>query len=424
MRFGSFAAFVMLAGAGAAGWYWLTHSAAPPPANPGDRRSALRAGGGPVPVTVETVTKTDVPVYREGIGNVQALNNVTVRAQIDGRLSSLAFTEGQDVKKGDVLARIDPVIYQAQYDQAVAKKAQDEATLANARIDLQRYRNLAKENAGPQQQADQQAALVAQLEAQVKADQAAIDSAKGYLDYTVIRSPLDARAGLSQVDPGNIVHAADATGIVTLMQIKPINTVFTLPQRDLQDVIKALARGHVEVDALETGGRETLSRGRLDAVDNQIDMTTGTFKLKAVFDNDDQKLWPGQFVSVRVVIDTLKDALTVNATAIRRGPNGTFVYRIQDGGKAVVQNVEIVQQDETRAVVGKGVDADAQVVTVGFAQLTDGKAVTIAGALPAVPATAAPAAGEAGARNGSDEHRHRREQTSEDVADRGKPAAQ
>ena len=422
MRLGSLVAFVVLAGAGAAGWYWLRHSAPPPTTAPGfgDRRSAMRSSTGPVPVTAGTVTKADVPVYREGIGNVQALNNVTVHTQIDGRLSSIEFTKGQDVKKGDVLARIDPVIYQAQYDQAVAKKAQDEATLANARIDLQRYRNLAKQSAGPQQQADQQASMVAQLEAQVKAYQAAIDNAKGFLDYTVIRSPLDARIGLRLVDPGNIVHAADTTGIVSLMQIKPVNVVFTLPQRDLQAIATALARGNVEVDALETSGRDVLARGRLDAIDNQIDVTTGTFKLKAVFDNSELKLWPGQFVSARVVIDDLKDALTVDATAIRRGPNGTFVYMIENGNKAVVRNVEVVQQDETRAVIGKGLDAGAEVVTVGFAQLTDGKAVTISGPSPQGPPGADAAEGNANAGG----HRHQGSRTSEDVADRGKPAPQ
>jgi multidrug efflux system membrane fusion protein len=347
-----------------------------------------------------------------------------VRTQIDGRLASIEFTEGQDVKKGVILARIDPVIYQAQYDQAVAKKAQDEATLANARIDLQRYRNLAKESAGPQQQADQQAALVAQLEAQVKADQAAIDNAKGYLDYTVIRSPLDARAGLSLVDPGNIVHASDTNGIVNLMQIKPINVVFTLPQRDLQAVTKALARGNAEVDALETGGHAILSPGRLDAIDNQIDVSTGTFKLKAVFDNGDLKLWPGQFVSARLVVDTLKDALTVDATAIRRGPNGTFVYMIGDGNKAVIRNVDVVQQDEARAVIAKGVDAGAQVVTVGFAQLTDGKAVTISGDRPQVAPTAEASGQTDKPGDSSGGRRHQKRQTSEDVADRGKPVAQ
>ena len=232
MRYGPFLSVILIAGTAVGAWYWLQEVPSVSSAGPrGEgRRGAQRDG--PVPVTVAIVQKDTVPVYREGIGNVQALNTVTVRAQIDGRLMSVDFAEGQEVRKGDVLARIDPTTYKAQYDQAVAKRAQDQATLANARIDLQRYRKLALTNAGPQQQADQQAALVAQLEAQVQSDEAAIDNAKAYLDYTVISSPIDGRIGLRLIDPGNIVHAADANGLVSITQVRPIAVIFTLPQRD------------------------------------------------------------------------------------------------------------------------------------------------------------------------------------------------
>lgn len=380
MRFGPVLAFVLLASAGAAGWYWLNEAPAPTQKNPTSRsegrRAALRRDG-PVPVTVETVKRETVPVYRDGIGNVQALYTVTVRTQIDGRLTSVDFKEGQEVHKGDVLARIDPTVYKAQYDQAVAKKAQDQATLANARLDLQRYQRLAQSNAGPQQQADQQAAMVAQLEAQLKSDDAAIDNAKAYLDYTTIASPIDGRVGLRLIDPGNIVHPSDANGLVTIAQIKPIALIFTLPQRDLSVVSAALARGGVEVNVLQTGGQGVLARGQLETVDNQIDVTTGTIKLKAIFPNTDQTLWPGQFVSTRVVVDTIVDAKVVPTAAVRRGPNGTFVYVVDAEQRAVVRPVSVVMQDETRAVLGDGVDVGAQVVTVGFAQLTDGKPVTV-----------------------------------------------
>jgi multidrug efflux system membrane fusion protein len=373
MRFGPFLSIVLIGGTAAGAWHWLPEISSQPGGVA--RRGTQRDG--PVPVTVQTVQRQTIPVYREGIGNVQALYTVTVRSQIDGRLISVDFTEGQEVRKGDVLARIDPTIFKAQYDQAVAKRAQDQATLANARIDLQRYRKLAQSNAGPQQQADQQAALVAQLEAQVQSDEAAIDNAKAYLDYTVIGSPIDGRTGLRLIDPGNIVHAADASGLVSITQVRPIAVIFTLPQRDLSMVSTALTRGSANVEVLSAEGRSTISTGRLQTIDNQIDTTTGTIKLKAVFPNEDQKLWPGQFVSARVVVDTLNDARVVPSVAIRRGPNGTFVYVVGSDEKASVRPVTVLLQDEMRAVVGDEVDFGTQIVTVGFAQLADKKSVRI-----------------------------------------------
>ena len=414
MRPGPIVAFALLAAAGAGGWYWLNDPASPhaPQSRQQGRRAAYREG--PVPVTVEAVGKDTVPVFREGIGNVQALYSVTVHSQIDGRLMSVDFTEGEMVRKGAVLARIDPVVYQAQYDQAVAKKAQDAATLANARLDLQRYVNLAKTNAGPQQQADQQAATVAQLEAQVKSDEAAIENAKAYLDYCVISAPFEGRVGLRQVDPGSIVHAADSNGIVLLTQVRPITVVFTLPQRDLPTVAAALARGKVAVQVLDSN-RGVLASGSLQTIDNQIDVTTGTIKLKALFANDDDKLWPGQFVSARVVVDTFVDAKVVPAAAVRRGPNGTFVYAVDAESRAVVRPVEVLLEDGVRAVIGQGIDIGATVVTVGFAQLTDHRPVQIvagegsakASAPPATEGTVSEQEGPRG-RGGSADHERRR----------------
>ncbi|MDX2203672.1 MAG: efflux RND transporter periplasmic adaptor subunit [Hyphomicrobiaceae bacterium] len=386
MRYGSVLAGLAIIGVGVAGWYWFKEG--PPSQAPGGfggKRAAFKGNpNAPVPVSVEPVRQETVPLYREGIGNVQALSTVTVRSQIDGRLIAVEFTEGQMVKKGDVLARIDPAIYKAQYDQAVAKKAQDMASLANARIDLQRYQRLAQSNAGSQQQADQQAAQVTQLEAQVAADQAAIDNAKAYLDYTVIHAPIDGRAGLRQVDPGNVIHASDSSGLVSITQLDPIAVVFTLPQRDLPVVNAALARGTVPVEVLEAGGKGVLAAGQLQTIDNQIDTTTGTIKLKAVLPNDTRVLWPGQFVSARVVVDTLKGVTVVPTPAVRRGPIGTFVYAVGEG-KAVLRSIEVVSQDETRAVVKGAIAPGDSVVTVGFAQLSDGRAVRISGGPAAMP---------------------------------------
>jgi membrane fusion protein, multidrug efflux system len=368
-------ALVVIVGGGAAGGYWLQEPTPTAPRAEG-RRSAQRDG--PAPVTVALVRQQTVPVYRQGIGNVQALYTVTVRAQIDGRLATVDFVEGQNVRKGDVLARIDPVVYQAQYTQAVAKKAQDEATLANALIDLVRYQRLAATNAGPQQQADQQITLVAQLEAQVKADEAAIDNARAYLDYTTIVSPIDGRTGLRQIDPGNVIHAADSNGLVVITQVAPIAMVFSLPQRDLATVGAALARSSVPAEVLqEDDSSAVLARGTLQTIDNQVDATTGTIRLKATFPNQDDKLWPGQFASARVVVETLVDAKVVPSAAIRRSTTGTFVYLVSEENRASVRPVSVLMQEEAYSVIGDGVDIGARVITVGFDQLKDGKPVRI-----------------------------------------------
>ncbi|MGE3149255.1 MAG: efflux RND transporter periplasmic adaptor subunit [Pseudorhodoplanes sp.] len=347
----------------------------------------FRAGGeGPVPVLVANVATADVPIYLDGVGTTRALNTVTVRPQVDGKLASVNFKEGQDVERGFVLAEIDPTIYQAQLDQAVAKKAQDEAQLANARTDLARYIRLAETNSATRQQADTQKALVSQLEAQVQADQGAIDNARAYLGYTKITAPLAGRTGIRQVDPGNIVHASDATGIVMITQIKPISIIFTLPQQQLARVNAAFAKNPLTVDALGGDGRTVIDRGTLQVIDNQVDQTTGTVKLKAEFPNADLQLWPGQFVNVRLLVETLKQALVVPTASVQRGPNGAFVYVVQDGNVVAVRQVTVAQQDETQAVVAGGLQAGERVVTTGFVQLTDGRQVTIGSASETAPA--------------------------------------
>ena len=336
----------------------------------------------PVVVTASAVRTTDVPVTLDAIGTVTPLATVTVRPQVDGKLIEVDFKEGQDVKAGDVLARIDPSIYQAQYDQAVAKKAQDEAQLANAKTDLDRYTRLAQGNFGPKQQADTQKALVAQLDAQVKQDQAQIDNSKATLGFTTITSPLDGRTGIRQVDQGNVVSAANTTGIVVITQLKPISIVFTLAQQNLRAVTQALAKGPLEASALDSNNSKTIEQGRVTVVDNQVDPTTGTVKVKAVFPNAGLVLWPGQFVNVRLTIDTIRNAVVAPTAAVQRGPNGAYVYVLGDDGVANQTNVTVGQQNESVAVIQSGVAPGARVATSGFARLTNGSKTRVIEAPP------------------------------------------
>src|SRR6266849_1759393 len=331
----------------------------------------------PVPVLAATPRILDVPVYLDGVGSVRALNNVLVRSQVDGKLTVVNFTEGQDVKKGDVLGEIDPVIYKAQYDQAVAKKAQDEAQLANQRLDLARYQQLAASNAGSKQQADTQRAVVAQQEALVNADQAAIDNAQAMLSYTKIIAPLSGRAGLRQVDQGNIIHASDLTGLVIITQLQPIAVQFSLPQQQIVLVNAASAKGPLTVDVFGNDGTTVIDSGTLKGIDNQVDPTTGTLKLKAEFLKVDFQLWPDQFVNVRLKVDTLSNATMVPTSAMQRGPAGAFSYVIGDGDIVTAKPVVVTQQNETDAVIASGLSASDRVVTTGFANLSDGAKVIV-----------------------------------------------
>ena len=338
------------------------------------------ASAGPVPVLVAPVKRADVPVYLDTVGTAQALNTVTIRPQVDGKLIAVTFKEGYDVKKGDVLARIDPTIYKAQLDQAKAKKAQDAAQLANAKNDLARYQKLAASNAINKQQADTQKALVAQYTALVQADQALVENAEATLGYTTITAPISGRTGLLNVDEGNYVRASDSSSaIVTISQIKPIAVLFNLPQQDLDRVNAAFAKGPLPVEAQRPATGDVIAHGKLTVVDNQVDSTTGTVKLKAEFPNPNLQLWPGQFVNVRLLIDTLKNVVVVPTAAVQRGPKGAFVYVVGSADKAVVHLVKVQKQDEKQAVIASGVVPPARVVTTGFVQLTDGKQVRIGG---------------------------------------------
>jgi multidrug efflux system membrane fusion protein len=325
----------------------------------------------------QAMTRGPVPVEIEGIGTVQALNTVTVRTQVDGRLIALNFRDGDVVKTGDILARIDPTIYQAQYDQALAKKAQDEALLVNAKRDLERYANLARTEYATQQQADTQKSVVAQLAAQVAADQAALDNAKAVLDYATIRAPLDGRTGIRMVDQGNLLKSADTNGIVTITQIQPIALVFNLPQQQLRAVQQAMTRGPVPVEARDADNVSVIDKGQLEVIDNQVDQTTGTVKLKARFDNATQTLWPGQFVNVHMIVDMLKAVVTVPTAAIQRGPNGAFVYVVDATSNAVQKPVTVLRQTETLTAIATGLNDGDMVITNGFNRLTDAMPVRI-----------------------------------------------
>ncbi|MBV9634141.1 MAG: efflux RND transporter periplasmic adaptor subunit [Methylobacteriaceae bacterium] len=355
------------------------------------------ADNGPIPVVAVAARYEDVPITVDAVGTIQALNTVTIRSQVDGRLLELDFKDGQDVKRGDVLARIDPVTYQAQYDQAIAKKAQDEAQLANARVDLERYTKLATTEYGSRQQADTQKALVAQLEAQTKVDQGVIDNDLAILGYTTIKSPIDGRTGIRLVDAGNIIHAADATGLVVITQLQPIAMIFNLPQQQLGALNAAMAKAAVAVEALDADNTTVLDKGTIEVVDNQVDQTTGTVKVKATFANSDRHLWPGQFVNVRIFVATLPHAVVVPTAAVQRGPNGPYCYVVNEDGSVKLTLISVGRQDETSAVVKSGLEPPTLVVTTGFARLTDGAHVTMAPAdqSGAPAAGAPPATGEA-----------------------------
>jgi multidrug efflux system membrane fusion protein len=331
----------------------------------------------PVPVLAAMPQTRDVPVYLEGVGTIRALNTVTVRAQVEGKLIAVLFKEGQDVERGEVLAEIDPAIYRAQLDQALAKKAQDEATLANAKLDLARYQQLAQSNAGSKQQADTQRATVAQLEALVRSDQAAIDNAQTMLGYTKITAPISGRAGLRLVDQGNIIKPGDASGLVVITQIKPIAAQFSLPQQQLPRVNAAFEKGPLQVDVFGNDGRTVVESGALEGIDNQVDQATGTVRLKAQFPNIGLNLWPGQFVNVRIKVDTLPRAIVVPTSTVQRGPAGTYAFVIGPGEIVAAKPITVVQQTDVEAVIGSGLAPGDRVVTTGFANLAEGSRVLV-----------------------------------------------
>lgn len=338
-----------------------------------------------VPVTTAAAQKQDVPVLQRAIGTVVAFQSVLIRARVDGTLDKVLFTEGQTVRPGDLLAQLDPRPYQAVLDEAQAKKASDEANLAAAQADLVRYNDLANSQVASRQKQEQSKAAVLAGQAAVRGDDAQIAAAALNLDFTRITSPLSGRVGLRLIDPGNYIRAADtgSTGLVNIAQIQPIAITFTLPQDALPAVQAAMRRSKLAVTAYSSDDRTRLSEGELLTVDSAIDTSTGTIKLKAVFANADSNLWPGQFVNVRLRLDTLPGATTVPSAAVQRGPNGLYVFMVKPDGTAGVQPVDVAQDDGAAAVITRGVVPGNQVVTTGQSRLTDGTRVAVADPKPA-----------------------------------------
>jgi multidrug efflux system membrane fusion protein len=387
---------LLLAVLGGGGWYgwrqgWLPFLPAPQPAATVMTPGGFGPNGGPrgrtaVPVSTAEASVTDVPIMLDALGTVQAFNTITIVPQVTGRITEIAFTEGQEVKAGDVLVRLDPRAYQAALDQAVASKAQREAQLANARLDLQRYATLVRGQGTSQQTLDTQRAAVAQLEAQVQYDQATIDNAQVQLDYTVIRSPVDGRIGLRQLDIGNLVQSS-SSGIVTVTQIRPISVIFTLPQQSLPTVTQAIAAGPVLVEARlpepaipRTDGAAPPANpvGTLVTLDNQVDQTTGTIRLKATFANEDERLWPGAFVNIRLQVALLNDVTTIPLVAVQRGPDGAFAFVVKDDSTVDQRPIVLGVVSGSLAVVQRGLRPGERVVTSGALRLTAGASVQVA----------------------------------------------
>ena len=330
----------------------------------------------PIRVSIASVEKADFPVYLTGLGAVQAFNTVVVRTRVDGQIDKIAFQEGQSVNQGDLLAEIDPRPFQAALDQAKAKKVQDEANLANANLDLQRFTKLGE--FATRQQTDTQRSTVAQLTAQIAADEAAISNAQTQVDYTQVKAPISGVAGLRQVDLGNIVNASTQTGIVTITQIEPIAVIFTAPEEQLPYINEAQAVNPLKVVAITTDGKKPLAEGKLAVVNNQVDTTSGTIRLKAVFDNKNHALWPGQSVSTRLLVRTLKDATVVPDDAIQHSTDGLYAYTVNQDNKAELRKVKVSQSIDGRSVVEEGLTPGQQVITGGQFKVQPGSLVSTA----------------------------------------------
>jgi membrane fusion protein, multidrug efflux system len=351
---------------GYAGWRYIS-------ADSGQREAK---GPTPASVTTQTIQNADFPVYLNGLGTVQPYRTVTVRSRVDGEVIKVEFRQGQMVNEGDLLVQIDPRPYQAALEMAQAKKAQNEANLKNAQLDLERYSQLAKSDYASRQQLDTQQAKVDQLNAQIKGDQASIDNAQTQLSYTTIRSPLTGKVGFRLIDPGNIVHATDQTGIVTIVKLQPISVVFTAPEENVGQINNALAAGTVPVIALSSDSTKTLGQGHLALVDNKVDQASGTIQMKATFENKDNALWPGLSVATRLLVDTQKNVLVIANDAIQHGPNGLYAFVVGKDNKVEKRDIEVGDEGASQSIVRKGLASGDRVVTTGQYRLTEGALVT------------------------------------------------
>ena len=366
---------LLIAAVGAAGFYgWQRFGGEQATVADAQKRAAPARPA--VPVKIAPVRTADFPVYLTGLGTVQGFNTVLVRTRVDGQILKIDFQEGQLVKQGDTLVEIDPRPYQAALDQAKAKKAQDEANLANANLDLQRFTKLGE--FATRQQTDTQRSTVAQLTAQIAADDAAIFNAQTQLDYASVKAPISGVAGLRQVDVGNIVNAATQTGIVSIAQIEPIAVIFTAPEDQLPEIKAALAEAPPKTIAYSTDGKRVLSTGTLALINNQVDTTSGTIRLKAVFDNKDHALWPGQSVSTRLLVRTLKDATVVPDDAVQHGTNGLYAYTVNQDNKAEFHKIKVTYSIDGRSVVDEGLAPGEQVITAGQYKVSPGTLVSTA----------------------------------------------
>ena len=369
--------FLIVAGLLASAWHWRSAWYSQRAQSTSAQQTAqLIADQAAVPIDVAVAEREDFPVYLNGLGVAQAWNTVTIRVRVDGQIDKVAFQEGEMVKQGDLLLQIDPRPFQAALDQAAAKKALDEALLANSKRDLERYTKVGT-LAVSQQQIDTQAALVKQQEAQIKSDQGAIDNAQVQLGYTTITAPIAGRMGFRLVDRGNIVHAGDQQGVAVITQIRPIAVIFTAPEEELPRINVALKGGPLPVTALTSDGKQELDKGTLELVDNQVDITTGSIRLKAKFDNPDLKLWPGLTVATRLQIQTLKNALVVPDLAVQRGPDGLFAYVVNNDGKVEMRKLDVSLIQDQSVVAKGGLAEGERVVTSGSYRLQPGTPVEV-----------------------------------------------
>lgn len=360
---------IITAAAGAGIWAYHTYESKP-------SITANKTNAEGIPASAATAERTDFPVYLDSLGDVQGWNTVTVRSRVDGEILKVAFDEGQDVKQGDLLVQIDPRPFQAALDQAMAKKNQDEANLANIRRDLQRFEK-AGTLATTQQQIDTQRSLVTQQEALVKADDGVIDNARVQLGYTTIRAPISGRIGFRLVDQGNIIHAGDTGGVATIAEIQPIAVIFTEPEEELPRILEELKNGPLPVTASTSDGKRVLGKGELSLVDNQVDMTTGSIKLKAKFANEQKLLWPGLSVSTRLLITTRKNVVVIPDAAVQRGPDKLFAYVVGAGNKIERRDLKVAEIQDGRAVIEQGIDPGDRVITSGYYRLEPGSIVDL-----------------------------------------------